>query len=110
MKRVYIFFVLVVVLIGCKKSDPSLADQIENSLRKETLDKWYPLAIDSTYGGFLSSFTYDFKTTDDQKKMIVTQARHTWTNSKASLRYPDAKHFKRGAKHGYDFLRKVMWD
>jgi mannobiose 2-epimerase len=42
--------------------------------------------------------------------MIVTQARHTWTNAKAALRYPDVAHYKKSAHHGYKFLRDVMWD
>ncbi len=108
MKRLFLF--LVVLSASCTKKELTLPEQIENSLRKETLDKWYPLAIDKEYGGFLSSFTYDFKPTDDQRKMIVTQARHTWTNAKAALRYPDVEHYKKGARHGYKFLRDVMWD
>lgn len=111
MKKILI---VCLFLIGCSQKENSekltLADQIESSLRHETLDKWYPLAIDSTYGGFLSTFTYDFKPTDDQRKMIVTQARHTWTNAKAALRYPDVEHYKQGAHHGFKFLRDVMWD
>jgi len=110
MKRLLLLTILVV---ACNyKSNPQfqLSEQIETSLKKETLDKWYPLAVDTVYGGFLSSFTYDFKPTDDQRKMIVTQARHTWTNSKAAMRYPDVKHYKTGARHGFEFLRDVMWD
>ena len=108
--------IFLFAITSCEQKTPEqknrefVADAIENSLRTETLDKWYPLAMDTVHGGFLSSFTFDFKPTDDQRKMIVTQARHTWTNSKAAIRYPDAGHFKRGAKHGYEFLRDVMWD
>lgn len=104
-----LFFVLT-VLVGCRGDKPTIENEIGNSLRKNLLDTWYPAAIDREYGGFLSSFTYDFKPTGDQQKMIVTQARHTWTNAQASLRYPDVKHFKEGARHGYEFLRDVMWD
>jgi mannobiose 2-epimerase len=110
MKRVLL---LIVLAAGCNQpNNPHLllADQIESSLKKETLDKWYPLAVDVQYGGFLSSFTYDFTPTNDQRKMIVTQARHTWTNAKASMRFPDVKHYKTSARHGYEFLRDVMWD
>src|ERR1043165_4183445 len=103
-------FLLITILVCSCKHDPTLSDKIENSIRTETLDKWYPLAIDTEYGGFLSSFTYDFKPTDDQRKMIVTQARHTWTNAKASMRYPDVQHYKTSARHGFEFLRDVMWD
>ncbi|HZY78538.1 MAG TPA: AGE family epimerase/isomerase [Cyclobacteriaceae bacterium] len=105
------FWVLLAAFCACKEPvQNELPDQIEHSLTKEMLDKWYPLAIDKEYGGFLSSFTYDFKPTDDQRKMIVTQSRHTWTNSKAAIRYPDVDHYKTGAAHGFKFLKDVMWD
>jgi len=42
--------------------------------------------------------------------MIVTQARHTWTNAKASMRYPEVEHYKKSTRHGFEFLRDVMWD
>lgn len=83
---------------------------MENSLRNELLNKWYPQSMDTVYGGFLTTFTYDFKPTGQQDKMIVTQARHTWTNAKASQLYPAANYYKTGAKHGFRFLKDVMWD
>jgi len=99
---------------GCKdpkqKKRLALASTIEYSLRTETLSRWYPQSMDTVYGGFLSSFTYDFKPTDNQEKMIVTQARHTWTNAKAAMRYPDVTYYKAGAKHGFKFLQNRMWD
>lgn len=88
----------------------SIANEMEYSLVNETLAKWYPVSVDTVYGGFLSAFTYDFKPADDQRKMIVTQARHTWTNAKAAVRYSDVAHYKTGARHGFEFLRDVMWD
>jgi mannobiose 2-epimerase len=87
-----------------------LADVIEKHSRIELLDKWYPQSVDTVHGGFLSSFTYDFKPTGDQDKMIVSQARHIWTNSKASELYPDTKHYLNSARHGFRFLRDYMWD
>lgn len=83
---------------------------MENSLRNELLNKWYPQSMDTVYGGFLTTFTYDFKPTGQQDKMIVTQARHTWTNAKASQLYPATNYYKTGAKHGFRFLKDVMWD
>jgi mannobiose 2-epimerase len=59
-----------------------IAAEMENSIQTELLNKWYPQSVDSTYGGFLSTFTYDFKPTGSQDKMIVTQARHIWTNAR----------------------------
>lgn len=87
-----------------------IADTMENSLKKELLDKWYPQSVDSLYGGFLSAFTYDFRPTGSQDKMIVTQARHTWVNAKASERYPGIEYYKSGARQGFLFLKNTMWD
>ncbi len=83
---------------------------MERSIETELLNKWYPRSVDSTDGGFLSNFTYDFKPTGTQNKMIVTQSRHIWTTSKAFERYPDKDYYKACAKHGFNFLRDVMWD
>ena len=106
--------VLMLTLQQCSKdltkSMELNAHVFETHLRTEILEKWYPQSIDTVYGGFLSQFAYDFKPTDDQDKMIVTQARHTWTNAKASELYPEVDHFHRGAKHGFNFLKNTMWD
>ena len=118
--RFYMKFTCVSILIiaaaflGCGRSEKGVREKIaaemEKSLKSESLDKWYPQSIDTLYGGFLSSFSYDFKPTGDQEKMIVTQARHTWTNAKASARYPGVDYYKSGARHGFEFLKNVMWD
>jgi mannobiose 2-epimerase len=111
--RVWIVIFLPIVF-GCTNKSQQhrneLADEIENSLKNESLAKWYPQAMDTVYGGFLSSFTFDFKPTGDQDKMIVTQARHTWTNAKAFIRYPDVKYYRTGTIHGFKFLKDFMWD
>jgi mannobiose 2-epimerase len=115
MKRyVWIFFVL---FSGCtllyreyQNGQPArLAETIDMSITSGILQEWYPTAFDTAYGGFLTSFTYDFQPTDDQRKMIVTQARHTWTNSKAAVRYGGSI-YERGANLGFQFLRDKMWD
>jgi cellobiose epimerase len=87
-----------------------LAKEIETSMRKQLLDIWYPRSVDSIYGGFLSNFSFDFQPTGIQDKMIVTQARHVWSNSVAARIYPGEKHFHDAAKQGFDFLKRVMWD
>src|SRR5664279_1111098 len=88
----------------------TIAIAMEESLKHELLDIYYPRALDTVYGGFLSSFTYDFKPTGSQEKMIVTQSRHTWTNSKAALRYPEKLYYRTDATAGFHFLADVMWD
>lgn len=74
------------------------------------LKPWYPAAIDTLDGGFLSSFSYDFKPVGNQDKMIVTQARHTWSNAKAAEMFPNVRYYREGAEHGFKFLKNVMWD
>lgn len=87
-----------------------LAADMEKSIQKEMLNKWYPRSVDSVYGGFFSTFTYNFLPTGPQDKMIVTQARHVWSNAIASQLYPDTRHYKECAKHGFAFLQNTMWD
>jgi cellobiose epimerase len=114
----YRFFVLVLcsVLLFCTPpaerttKHVDVLASLENSMKKELLDVWYPRVMDSLHGGFLSTFTFDFKPTGDQDKMIVTQARHIWTTSKASIIYPDNELYLQVAGHGFNFLRGVMWD
>ena len=112
----YYSTLLLSVFIAChspeNEENPKeiLADQMEAHLQTEVLDKWYPQALDTVDGGFLSNFTYDFKPAEKQEKMIVTQSRHVWTNSKASLKYPEIDYYKTGAKHGFEFLSDKMWD
>ncbi len=109
---------LLIVLLSCQEKEVAtkinyseIAEQMEKSLKENLLDTWYPKAIDLDSGGYLSNFTYDFQIKDDaQEKMIVTQARHLWSNSKAAKRYPQEAHYQEGAKHGFEFLRDKMWD
>ncbi|MEJ2543860.1 MAG: AGE family epimerase/isomerase [Calditrichaceae bacterium] len=82
---------------------------IENSLKTEILDIWYPLCMDKEYGGFLCDFSYDWKEDGQQDKMIVTQARHLWTTSETALYYKD-ENYSKWAAHGFKFLKDKMWD
>ncbi len=93
-----------------KKERLKIASEIDQSVRTKLLNNWYPRSVDSLYGGFLSTFTYDFNPTGPQDKMIVTQARHVWSNAVASMLYPKTAHYKSCAKHGFSFLQDVMWD
>ncbi|WP_162051787.1 AGE family epimerase/isomerase [Pontibacter pamirensis] len=87
-----------------------LAAEIENSIKTELLNKWYPQVVDKQHGGYTSTYTYDWKPTGPQDKMIVSQARHIWSNAKAAQLYPDVPHYLNSAKHGVAFLRDKMWD
>lgn len=92
------------------KERRQIADEIERSIKTELLNKWYPHSVDSLNGGFLTTFTFDFKPTGPQEKMIVTQARHVWSNSRAAELYPAVKYYKQSAAQGFAFLKNKMWD
>lgn len=105
----------ILLLVACRPTEVKqvrlpLADQFEHSMKTELLNKWYPAAMDTVYGGFLSTFTYDFKPTGEQNKMIVTQARHVWSTSKAAMTFPDNPVYAECAAHGAKFLHDFMWD
>lgn len=87
-----------------------LANEMEHSIQTELLNKWYPQCVDGIYGGFISTYTYDFKPTGAQDKFIVTQARHTLTTAKASELYPNVSYYIKCSENGFHFLRDVMWD
>lgn len=89
----------------------SLAAAMRASLRAELLAPWYPRAVDTTYGGFLSDFAYDWTPEGPQDKFVVTQARHVWTTSKAAAFFPEERDaYLAMAAQGVDFLREHMWD
>src|SRR4029078_1507004 len=98
------------VFVQPKQDRLQIANEMEYSIQNELLNKWYPQCIDSIYGGFISTYTYDFKPTGPQDKFIVTQARHTWTTARASERYPNVSSYIKCSQHGFHFLRDVMWD
>ena len=89
----------------------ALIDEIRASLQKDVLDVWYPRAVDTKYGGYLSNFAHDWAVMPEQDKMIVTQARHIWTTSKAAAFIPEQRDdYLAIAAHGIDFLREKLWD
>ena len=86
----------------------ALADEVEAGL-DHLLAAWYPRAVDREHGGFLSRFDADWRPVGDQRKMIVTQARHTWTTAQAAMWTGDQAYAEL-ARHGVAFLRDAMWD
>lgn len=74
------------------------------------LKRWYPLVIDKECGGYFTNVTYDWKLALRQEKMIVSQARHVWTLSKASEFFGRMQEYEQMARHGFSFLKNSMWD
>jgi mannobiose 2-epimerase len=97
-------------LLGTATARNALADEIETSLRDELFAAWYPRVVDTDSGGYLTQWNADWELSQDQTKMIVTQARHTWTTAKAAESFPDDTAYLEMSAHGFRFLRDKMWD
>lgn len=87
----------------------SVHKDMDNILFENMLPVWYPLVIDNEKGGYFSDFTYDWKPEGAQQKMIVTQARHVWSLAQLKM-FTKEDVYATYAKHGYAFLKDVMWD
>ena len=115
MKKIIPF--LLLALLGCQSSRTekpgsrlTLGLELEESLKENILDIWYPRVVDTLNGGYFSDYDYQWQKTGKQNKMIVTQARHIWTASKAYELYPENEVYADVAIHGFPFLRDKMWD
>ena len=87
----------------------TIESQMRYAAKQELLDKYYPRDIDSFHGGYMSTYSFDFKPVGAQDKMIVTQARHIWSTAKAAMFYNDTSYISM-SRHGFYFLRDKMWD
>ena len=87
-----------------------IASEQRVALGPQLFDRWYPLAIDTRFGGYFSDISKTFRLTGSQRKLIVTQARHLWTTAKAAEFFPEHPLYRSAADHGFEFLQNVMWD
>lgn len=76
----------------------------------DELERWYPLSIDTTCGGFFSDINEQWELDGKQDKMIVTQARHVWSAAHAAMFYQKDNALRNVAAHGLRFLKTKMWD
>ena len=91
------------------KTNEKIASEIKKNLDND-FSLWYPLCIDTAYGGFFSDINYKWQLEGTQNKMIVSQARHIWSTSNAFLFFSNGPELIQTAEHGFKFLRDVMWD
>lgn len=116
--KIFIPCMLIALLCSCNlraetlqsiSNSDSLITVFDQSLNENILNVWYPRMIDSFDGGYFSNATFDWKISENQPKMLVTQSRLIWTSSQAALFYNDSTYTKY-ARHGFEFLIKHMWD
>ncbi len=85
--------------------------KMDELLRRELTQDWYPRAVDRERGGFHQTFARDWSPLPDRDTFLVYQARMTWTAA-AFARYSPAHRdeFAGYARHGIEFLDRVMRD
>ncbi len=113
----FIFDSCAIVSKLCNWNQPeglvSDRDSISNEMRKvleSEFSRWYPLALDTAYGGFYSDMNYRWELAGPQQKMIVTQARHVWSAANAVMFFQKNSQLRNIAGYGVEFLRNKMWD
>jgi mannobiose 2-epimerase len=110
----YSGIVCLLFFTSCKKNTEKLylgvpVSQIDSQLTN-LLGNFYPRIIDTVHGGYWTNFENDWTLSEDQDKMLVTQARGLWTAAKAAQMFPDNPVYRKAADHGYKFLTTQMWD
>jgi cellobiose epimerase len=88
-----------------------LRRKIDQLLRDELTQHWYPHAVDRRRGGFHQSMARDWSLLPDRSVSLVYQARMTWAAAAfAEHSPPDHDEFVRYARHGIAFLDQTMRD
>jgi len=107
--RKFIVPIIITPILFPFCSEKNLSTQLLESLNSNIIKIWYPLTIDTAYGGFLSNFSFDWKPMKMQNKMVVTQTRHLWTLANAAIFLNNNKLLEH-AIHGAKFITTKMWD
>jgi cellobiose epimerase len=88
-----------------------LGKKIDELVRTELTQHWYPHAVNRRRGGFHQTMARDWSLRPDEDVFLVYQARMTWTAA-AFAGYSPAhrQEFEGYARHGIEFLDQVMRD
>lgn len=54
-----------------EQQNQKILSEIEKSLNEDIFNAWYPLTLDTVYGGFLSDFSYDWESTGTDSLLRV---------------------------------------
>ena len=88
-----------------------LARRIDELLRRELTEHWYPHALDRELGGFHQELARDWSPRPDGNRFLVYQARMTWTAAAfAQYSEPHRDEFAKYARRGVEYLDQVMRD
>ncbi len=88
----------------------TLAAEVEDCLRRQVLEQWFPRAADPA-GGFHQNYAEDWSRLPGGERAVVYQARLTWLAAQAARRFPDeSEAYLSYARHGLRCLSEQLWD
>ncbi|HOO85739.1 MAG TPA: AGE family epimerase/isomerase [Prolixibacteraceae bacterium] len=111
--KIIAWVVIIFVFVCCKHEHNTylgLSTSAIETAANNHLNIWYPNLIDSINGGYFTNFEYNWQTSDNQDKMLVTQARGLWTAAKAANTFTNNQHYLNAAQHGFHFLTTTLWN
>ena len=83
---------------------------IQESLRRDVIDVWFPRCVDRPRGGYNCDFDRSWRHRGPQHRLLEFQARQMRTAARLALAFPEEGRFIEIALHGLRYLRDVMWD
>jgi mannobiose 2-epimerase len=93
------------------RQSETIRRKVDALLRAELTGHWYPGAVERARGGFHQNLARDWSLQPDENTFLVYQARMTWTAAAfAEYSQPDRDAFIGFARHGIEFLDRVMRD
>jgi mannobiose 2-epimerase len=81
-----------------------LADEMEDRLKTDVIDVWFPRCIDAD-GGFHENFDFDWRAESDPQRSLVFQSRMLWFTSQFAQTRPE---FRDHCAHGLRYFRDVL--
>ena len=89
---------------------PPAAAELAAALERHVLSAWFPRGLDLVHGGFLCDFDAAWRPCGEQVKMLEFQARQTRVAALGCRLHPGDERWSEWCRHGFDFLRRSMWD
>jgi len=97
------------------ESDPiqirsEMVETLKDALRCHVMQAWFPRCLDLEQGGYFCDFDREWRPAGPQVRMLEFQARQTRVAARLALAFPAEGEWAEYARHGFRYLRDVMWD
>ena len=87
-----------------------LVASMQEVLRGDVIDVWFPRSVDRLRGGYNCDFDRRWRPQGPQDRLLEFQARQMRSAARLAMAFPEEDRFIDFALHGLRYLRDVMWD